>query len=157
MQQSLPDSARRRAYLALVSASDALIDQFKKLFQSHGLTLTQFNLLRLLLTGPESGETCGALRDRMLHRVPDITRLVDRMEREGLVVRHRATHDRRVVLIQISAEGQRRCEAVYPELLRMHDAQFPGLSEAELTELERLLRLAEAAAKGPSQPGNPIH
>jgi MarR family transcriptional regulator, 2-MHQ and catechol-resistance regulon repressor len=146
--EALPDSPRRRAYLSLVSASDALVDQFKKLFQRHGLTLTQFNLLRLLLTGPESGETCGVLRDRMLHRVPDITRLVDRMERDGLVERLRAKHDRRVVLIQITAEGQRRCEAVYPELIRVHDAQFPGLSEAELSELERLLRLAEAAAKG---------
>jgi len=147
VQQSLPDSPRRRAYLSLVSASDALVDQFKKLFQSHGLTLTQFNLLRLLLTGPETGETCGALRDRMLHRVPDITRLVDRMEREGLVQRMRAKHDRRVVLIRITAEGQRRCEVVYPELLRIHDAQFPGLSDAELLELERLLRAAAAAAK----------
>jgi DNA-binding MarR family transcriptional regulator len=145
--QALPDSSRRRAYLALVSASEALVEQFKKLFQSHGLTLTQFNLLRLLLTGPESGETCGSLRDRMLRRVPDITRLVDRMEREGLVHRDRAKHDRRVVLIRVTAEGQRRCEAVYPELLKMHDAQFPGLSEDELVELERVLRVAEVAAK----------
>jgi len=152
VQQALPDSPRRRAYLALVSASDALVDQFKKLFQSHGLTLTQFNLLRLLLTGPKAGETCGALRDQMLHRVPDITRLVDRMEREGLVERHRAKHDRRVVLINITAEGQRRCEQVYPELVKIHDAQFPGLSADELLELERLLRLAENAAKGPGRP-----
>jgi len=148
VQQALPDSPRRRAYLALVSASEALVEQFKKLFQSHGLTLTQFNLLRLLLSGPETGETCGALRDRMLHRVPDITRLVDRMEREGLVERERAKHDRRVVLIRITAEGQRRCEAVYPELLRIHEAQFPGLDESELLELEQQLRIAEVAAKG---------
>jgi DNA-binding MarR family transcriptional regulator len=147
VQQELPDSPRRRAYLALVSASEALVEQFKKLFQSHGLTLTQFNLLRLLLTGAETGETCGALRDRMLHRVPDITRLVDRMEREGLVQRKRAKHDRRVVLILITAEGQRRCEAVYPELVKIHDTQFPGLSNDQLLELERLLRIAETAAK----------
>lgn len=144
----LPDTPRRRAYLALVSASDALVDEFKTLFQSHGLTLTQFNLLRLLLTGPESGETCGQLRDRMLHRVPDITRLVDRMERDGLVERHRGSHDRRVVLVRITPEGQRRCEAIYPELVRIHEAQFPGLSEEELLALESLMRKAEAAAKG---------
>lgn len=143
----LSDSPRRGAYLSLVAAADALVDQFKQLFQSHGLTLTQFNLLRLLLTGNPEGETCGALRDRMLHRVPDITRLVDRMEREGLVERQRGVADRRVVLVRITPEGQRRCESLYPAVERMHRAQFPGASDEELAVVHRVLRSAEEAAK----------
>lgn len=145
--KTLSDSPRRDAYLALVAASDALVDQFKRLFQSHGLTLTQFNLLRLLLTGHPAGETCGALRDRMLHRVPDITRLVDRMERDGLVERERGLQDRRVVLVRITPEGQRRCEAIYEAVERVHEAQFPGASDEDLRVVERVLRAAEAAAK----------
>ena len=144
---SLSDSPRRDAYLSLVAAADALVDQFKQLFQTHGLTLTQFNLLRLLLTGNPEGETCGALRDHMLHRVPDITRLVDRMEREGLVERQRGVADRRVVLVRITPEGQRRCEGLYPAVERMHTTQFPGASDEDLAVVHRVLRGAEEAAK----------
>lgn len=143
----LTDSPRRDAYLSLVAATDALVGQFKQLFQSRGLTLTQFNLLRLLLTGNPEGETCGALRERMLHRVPDITRLVDRMEREGLVERQRGVSDRRVVLVRITPEGQRRCESLYPAVERMHNSQFPGASDEDLAVVHRVLRGAAEAAK----------
>lgn len=147
MATPLSDSPRRDAYLSLVAAADALVDQFKQLFRSHGLTLTQFNLLRLLLTGDPKGETCGALRNRMLHRIPDITRLVDRMEREGLVERQRGATDRRVVLVRITPEGQRLCESLYPAVEQVHHAQFPSASDEDLAVVQRVLRSAEEAAK----------
>lgn len=142
--ESLTDTPRRAAYLALVAASEHLVAQFKKLFQQHGLTLTQFNLLRLLVKDDalELGESCTNLRDRMLHRVPDITRLVDRMERDGLVLRRRSELDRRVVRVFITPEGRRRCEALYPAVRALHEQQFAGLDDRELQELERMLSLA---------------
>jgi len=140
---SLNDSPRRLAYLALVSASEVLVEQFRRLFQAHGLTLTQFNVLRLLITGHPDGETCSALRDGLLHRVPDVTRLVDRMERSGLVLRKRSEQDRRVVYVQITPEGQRRAEALYPAVTQLHERQFADLSDDELVDLERMLRIAE--------------
>ena len=69
------------------------------------------------------------------------------MEREGLVERQRGVADRRVVLVRITPEGQRRCEGLYPAVERMHSGQFPGASDEELTVVHRVLRGAEAAAK----------
>ena len=64
-----------------------------------------------------------------------------------LVQRQRGTSDRRVVRVRITPEGQRRCESLYPAVERLHASQFPGASEEELRELERILRSAEEAAK----------
>lgn len=145
-RQQLDDTPRRKAYLALVTAAEALVEEFRRLFQSHGLTPTQFNVLRLLLTGADEGETCSALKAGLMHRVPDVTRLVDRMERDGLVARGRSARDRRVVLVRITAEGRRRAEALYPAVMRLHEQQFPDASDAELARTERVLRRAAEAA-----------
>ena len=136
----MPLSPARDAYLALVQVHERLSSEFQDLFKSQGLTQTWFNVLRLLVTGPREGLTCQDLGSGLIHRVPDVTRLLDRMEGEGLVSRSRSEEDRRVVLVRATSLGRRRCEALYGDVDELHRAQFAGLSVRSVRELNRLLR-----------------
>src|SRR5690349_12161715 len=89
--------------------------------KSHGLSPTQYNVLRILRGSGEQGRTCGEIGDRMITRDPDITRLLDRMEKRGLIRRERQSKDRRVILAYITPEGLdvlTRLDAVIPETIK---------------------------------------
>ncbi len=135
-----PQSLEHTTYLALLQAHEALAGEGRSCFQDGGLSEAQFNTLRIVLRGPAEGATCREIGEQLLRRVPDVTRLVDRMERDGLVTRARDDRDRRVVRVRATAEGKRRCEALYQPLHRLHERQFAHLSREELGELNRLLR-----------------
>lgn len=135
-----PDTLDHDAFLALLQAHEALHAEAQQCFKAAGLTDAQFNTLRILLRGPEEGCSCQQIGDQLLRRVPDVTRLLDRMERDGLLTRERSTADRRVVLVRITALGQERAEALYQPLADLHARQFAHLSRAEAGELNRLLR-----------------
>jgi DNA-binding MarR family transcriptional regulator len=70
-----------------------------------GLSPTQYNVLRILRSAGDSGVTCKDIGARMIARDPDITRLLDRLERRNLLTRNRAKEDRRFVAIRITSEG----------------------------------------------------
>ena len=144
MAHDLPRTPARDAYLALVQAHEALERPFRELFKAHGMSATRFNVLRILLRAPRAGYTCGEIGERLLHRVPDVTRLLDRMERDGLIERHRAEDDRRVVRSRITAAGRRACRGVYAPLARVHEYVFAHLTHCEQEQLDTLLRKAFA-------------
>ena len=144
MADELPETPARSAYLALVQAHEALERPFRELFKSFGMSPTRFNVLRILVRGPRAGLTCGEIGARLVHRVPDVTRLLDRMERDGLVERCRAEDDRRVVRNRITAAGRRACRAVYAPLARVHEEVLAHLSVKEQEQLDGLLRKAFA-------------
>ena len=135
-----PDSLEFRTYLALVQAHEAQNAPFVEVFKGAGLTEVQFNTLRILLRGPEEGCTCQQIGEQLLHRVPDVTRLLDRMERAGLVARERSAVDRRVVLVRITPHGQGAAEALYQPLAKLHRRQLAHLSKGDMGTLNRLLR-----------------
>ncbi len=141
MPADLPENPARSAFLALVQVHEALSEDFRLLFQESGLTATQFNVLRILVRGSSEGESCGHIAANLIHRVPDVTRLVDRMQEHGLVERHRATQDRRVVRIRITEHGRELCESLYPAVSRMHLEQLRCLSPEQQEQLDHLLRL----------------
>jgi DNA-binding MarR family transcriptional regulator len=106
------------------------------------LTLHQYNVLRILRGSHPAGLPSGEIANRMIARDPDITRLVDRLEKRGLVKRDRGRHDRRVVEVGITAKGL--------ELLRSLDApvdRFPRnmLGHLGAKKLEQLGVLLEQA------------
>src|SRR5213075_32422 len=76
---------------------------------------------------------------RMIQRVPDVTRIVDRLEADGLVRRARTSDDRRVVLVQITAKGLDLLAKLDGPVNALHQKQFPKLSRRELDQLNRLL------------------
>ena len=77
---------------------------FAPLLKAEELSSTQYNVLRILRGAPE-GLPCGEIGNRMITRDPDITRLLDRLEKRGLVSRCRETKDRRMVLTRITDKG----------------------------------------------------
>lgn len=142
MVKQIPDSPSRSAYLNLVIAWDALHSDFAKLFRAHGLTPTVFNAMRILVQGPKEGMRIGQVGEGLIQSVPDITRLLDRMERDGFVVRSRDLEDRRAVTVRLTQEGRRKCETLYPAVAKMHREQLSHMSDRDLKALARLLEKA---------------
>lgn len=90
MSARLQKTPTRAAYLALIQVHELLNSEFNALFREHALTGPQFNVLRILIQGPREGVPCSRIGDELIHRVPDVTRLVDRMLKAGLVTRERS-------------------------------------------------------------------
>src|SRR5215216_2640027 len=103
IQQRKPfSSIQQEAFLSVVRTSASLTDAMEDLLKPHGLSTTQYNVLRILRGSRPDGLCRNELRDRMLTRMPDMTRLLDRMEESGLVTRSRERDDRRMVLTRIT-------------------------------------------------------
>ena len=134
------DLASQDLFLDLVRAHEQLMGEFQELFKAHGLTMAWFNVLRILLGGPAEGLPCQAVAERLVQRVPDVTRLLDRMEKAGLVTRQRSASDRRVVLVTPTDEGRSRCDALADPVLALHARQLEHLSLDELGSLHVGLR-----------------
>jgi DNA-binding MarR family transcriptional regulator len=98
-------SLEERAYLELLLTADRLAGKMAEWLKPHGLSPTQYNALRILRGAGVDGLPCTEVGARMISRDPDITRLVDRLERRGLVTRSRGAKDRRVVRASITPAG----------------------------------------------------
>jgi DNA-binding MarR family transcriptional regulator len=138
--KNIPDSPSRSAYFSLMTAADILGGEFALLFRKNGITPTVFNTMRILIQGPEQGQRIGEIGEQLIQRVPDITRLIDRMERDGFVRRQGDPEDRRAVLIRLTAAGKRKCESLYSSVSKGHREQFAHMNERELKQIEKLLK-----------------
>jgi len=92
-------------FLNIQRTADAMLQEMVDVLRPFGLSPTQYNVLRILKGAGESGVTCKDIGARMIARDPDITRLLDRLERRNLLTRNRAKEDRRFVAIRITPEG----------------------------------------------------
>ena len=137
MSRKRPELSRD-AFLAIARVQDRLAADFQQLFKAEGLTMTQLNTLRILI-GAGEPVPCQLVGERLIQRVPDVTRLLDRMEKEGLVERTRSAEDRRVVLVSVTAEGKRRSDRLTRPTLALHAEQMQPLTAVELRQLESLL------------------
>ena len=137
MSRTRPELSRD-AYLAIARVQDRLTAEFQSSFKAQGLTMTQYNILRILI-GAKEPIPCQVVGERLIQRVPDVTRLLDRMEKEGLVERVRSAEDRRVVLVSVTREGKKRSNRLTQPTLALHDQQMQALSTSELRQLESLL------------------
>lgn len=140
MNDDRQESLARDVYLNLVRAHEKLYAEFSALFKAHGLTQAQFNVLRILRGGPREGASCHYVGERLLNPVPDVTRLIDRMESAGLVIRTRCREDRRVVRVRLTAEGRKRCDRLSGPVLDLHCHQIAHLSPRKVAALNRGLR-----------------
>ena len=132
---------QQEAYLSVVRTATVLTDAMEDLVKSRGISATQFNVLRILRGSDADGLCRNALRDRMLTRMPDMTRLLDRMEEAGLVVRVREGEDRRMVMTRITEKGRRLLDDLEAPVMALHKKQMAGLSDAQLRSLSDLLTL----------------
>jgi len=134
--------ASHQVFIDLVRTQSQKMREVSSLLSRHDLTVSQYNVLRILRGAAKKGLRCGAISERMLTQVPDITRIVDRLAADGFVSREHSAEDRRVILIRISKKGHELLEGIDLPILELHAAQFANLTRSEISELGRLLRKA---------------
>lgn len=140
VQQSMPlASLQHEAQLSIYRTYVAINDAIDGLFEPHDITTTQYNVLRILRGAEPAGLCRNELRDRMINRMPDVTRLLDRMEKASLIVRERQTEDRRMVRTRIAEAGTRILAALDDQMIQEQHRQFHDLDETELGTLIGLL------------------
>jgi len=130
------------ALVSLQRTADRLQGRLGDMLKPHGLSPTQYNALRILRGAGDEGRSCSEIAERMINRDPDITRLVDRLERRGLVKRSRDGKDRRVITTRITPTGL--------DLLRSLDRLIEEFNRKLLghmgdEQLRTLIKLLEAA------------
>lgn len=133
------------AFLELLRTSDQLNRRLVPVLKAEELSGTQYNVLRILRGAPE-GLPCGEIGNRMITRDPDITRLLDRMEKRSLISRCREAKDRRTVLTRITPEGLKLLSRLDGPVQKAHREQLGHLGPERLKALCDLLRTARGAA-----------
>ncbi len=133
---STPENA---VFVAILKTADALAQEAEQLLKSHGLTGAQYNVLRILRGAGPGGLPCSGIGDRMISHDPDMTRLLDRMEKRRLISRARQTHDRRVVLTRIMSEGLDLLKTLDQPVRDLHRRQFRHMAAARLKMLAEIL------------------
>ena len=131
------------AFLELLRTTDMLSRQPALVLKSEDLSATQYNVLRILRGAPE-GLTCGEVANRMITRDPDITRLLDRLAKRGLISRRRGTKDRRMVLTRITTEGLALLARLDEPVLDAHRKQLGHLGRERLRALSELLSVCRS-------------
>ena len=128
-----------RAFVALQRAADRLALQAEQLLKSNGLTGAQYNVLRILRGAEPQGLACSSIAERMISHDPDMTRLLDRMEKRKLITRQRQSDDRRVVKTRITSSGLELLKRLDPTVRELHKRQFAHMAAARVRTLANLL------------------
>jgi DNA-binding MarR family transcriptional regulator len=134
-----PAPPEERLFLALLKAADALGQQAEQLIKPFGLTGTQYNVLRILRGAQPAGLACRAIGDRMISHDPDMTRLLDRVEKRGLIRRERQKDDRRVVKTHITSQGLELLKPLDQPMRELHKRQFRHMPAKRVKNLVQLL------------------
>lgn len=143
LQQSKPfENLETEAYLQVVTLAQELSGAVSQLLKDADLSPPQYNALRILRGAGDAGLTCSEVGKRMVHRVPDVTRLLDRLENRGWVERHRETEDRRVVRVGITKAGLAVIAPLDAPVEAIHVRQLGHMGEKRLKEFIGLLETA---------------
>ena len=138
-------SAEEEAFLALQRAASELAQGIAELLKPEGLSAAQYNVLRILRGAGEAGLACGEIGERMVTRDPDVTRLLDRMQKQGLIARARESADRRVVTTRITSKGRDLVAKLDKPVAELHVRQLGHLGQTKLVALLDLLEQARMA------------
>ena len=142
IKQKQPFRTRRpEAAIALLRTADVVRRRMAQVIEAHGVTLQQYNVLRIIAGAGKDGIPTLDIAERMIERTPGITRLLDRLEARKLVRRQRCPSDRRQVLCWLTGPGE--------ELLRsmrgpIDEADHIAVGDMEGAELDRLIALLDA-------------
>ncbi len=131
-------SREEELLVALLRTTDVLHERFEQMIRPFNISMTQYNLLRILRGAGQQGRTCGEIGERMIAREPDVTRLLERMEKAGLIRRSRDTSDRRVVVTRISPAGIKLLDELDPQLREL-DGLLKPMGEKKIEKTLALL------------------
>ncbi len=132
------DNPAVEAVLNIARTSAVLTGEAEHLLKEHGITGPQYNALRIL-RGEGQPLQVYQIAERMVTPQTDITRLIDRLEKSGLVTRERCGEDRRVVWVTLTAAGKTIVKKLDRPLVELHDRQFQHLNQRDLKTLNDLL------------------
>jgi len=136
-------SSEEAAFLDLLRTTDMLSRGLVTILKPEDLSPTQYNVLRILRGAPE-GLPCGEIAKRMITRDPDITRLLDRLEKRGLISRSREARDRRTVMARITGAGLKLLARLDEPIQEAHRKQLGHLGRERLRLLTDLLQEARS-------------
>ena len=144
-------SPAHEAVVELFRTTDRVRRALSAVVEEHGLTLQQFNVLRILRGAGPGGLATLEVAERMVERTPGVTRMLDRLEREELIRRDRCPRDRRRVLASITEKGLEQLDQVDGPMASREEELFGSASSSEVvTLLEAFRRLRLAASSSPS-------
>jgi MarR family transcriptional regulator, organic hydroperoxide resistance regulator len=141
--------------VGILRTAAVLERHYNQIVTKRGITIQQYNVLRILRGAGASGMPTLVIRDRMIHEAPGITRLVDRLEQAGLARRERQSSDRRQVLCFITDGGTKLLASLDAEVIAADDAAVSMLDvdqRQQLTELLTAVRSGHARAQVPAAP-----
>jgi len=130
-------------FVALLRTADHLERRAAAMLKPNGLSPTQYNALRILRGAGGDGLTCGEIGERMLNHDPDITRLLTRLERRGLIRRSRGQKDRRVITTRITSAGLNLLHSLDRPVEKFQRQLLCHVGKRGLQSLIRLLKLAQ--------------
>ena len=139
-------SLAHEAHLSVSRTEAVLQEGLDRVLKPHGVSGAQYNVLRILRGAGDEGLCRHEIRDRLLTRMPDVTRLLDRMEHAGWVVRERDAADRRLVTTRLSVRGRELVDALDAPVAAEHERRLGHLGESRLRALVDLLADVRRAA-----------
>ena len=131
-------SAAQEAVLALLRTADLVSRDAARVVEPHGITLQQYNVLRILRGAGDEGLPTLEVAERMIEQTPGVTRLLDRLETKELIRRERCRADRRQHLCWLTSEGRRLLDRLDAPMLAAHEQSLRGL---DATNRQRLVAL----------------
>jgi DNA-binding MarR family transcriptional regulator len=156
IRQSRPFRSKgQEALLGLLRTADVVRRSLAQLVEPHGITLQQYNVLRILRGAGTAGLPTLEIADRMLEQAPGITRLMDRLEAKQLVRRERCPEDRRQVLCWLTSRGAELVQGLDGLMDAADAGTVAALSPAEQEELIRLLDAVRSGSP-PASPDSPL-
>jgi len=147
-QQRPFESLEAEAILSILRTAAEIEYQGAEVLKPYGLTGTQYNALRILRGAGPEGLCRNEVRDRLVARVPDATRLLDRLEEMGLVVRSREGEDRRFVLTRITQAGLDLLDRLAEPVAALHRQQLSHVDAEKLKNLVELLGEVRRKCRG---------
>lgn len=139
-----PPCLEEEVFLDLLRTTDLLGRRVATVLKADDLSGNQYNVLRILRGSPD-GLTCGEIASRMITRDPDITRLLDRLEKRNLISRCRETKDRRMVMARITPDGLKLLGRLDQPVEEAHRKQLGHLGRERLRALTELLHAARGS------------
>ncbi|HKC55336.1 MAG TPA: MarR family transcriptional regulator [Vicinamibacterales bacterium] len=137
-------SLKEEAHLSIQRTAALLEHAFESALKPQRITATQYNVLRILRGSEPDGLCRNEIGVRLVRQVPDVTRLLDRLEEAKLIARTRGGEDRRFVLTRITRAGLKLLAQVEQRIDDIHDEQLGHLDESQLRKLISLLEVVRA-------------
>jgi DNA-binding MarR family transcriptional regulator len=128
----------QRGLVSLIFVGNWITSRHQHFFKKYGITMQQFNILRILRGQYPESANINVLKERMLDKMSDVSRLVERLRKAELVERKNSEMDRRAVDVRINEKGLQLLKEIDTDLNQLNDA-FKSLDENEVSQLNNLL------------------